>query len=97
METTVGHARIDEHEKMGNEANEYREAVRKVIETEVRNALDEEMRKAAKELLDEQRAAIRQLVEEHRLAIREAVEEEKKAIWTRLEELKKSILEFGLG
>ena len=97
METTVGHARKDEHEKMGNEANEYREAVRKVIETEVRNALDEEMRKAAQELLDEQRKAIRQLVEEQRLAIREAVEEERKAIWTRVEELRKAILKLGLG
>ena len=96
METTVGHARKAEHERMGNEANEYRGAVKKVIETEVRNALDEEMRKAAQELLDEQRKAIRQLVEEHRLAIREAVEEEKKAIWTRLEELRKSILKLGL-
>lgn len=97
METTVGHTREVEHGKMGNNVNEYREAVKKVIEAEVRNAIDEEMRKAAQELVDEQRKAIMQLVEEHKLAIREVVEEERKAIWTRLEELRKSILKFGLG
>ena len=97
METTVGQGREVEYAKTGKNMNEYREAVRKVIETEVRNLIDEEMRKAAHELLDEQKKAIRQLVEEHRLAIREVVEEEKKAIWARLEELRKSILKIGLG
>ncbi len=82
---------------MDSNGNEHREAVREVIETEVRNLIDEEMRKAAQELLDEQKKAIRQLVEEHRLAIREVVEDEKKAIWARLEELRKSILKLGLG
>jgi len=97
METTVGQGREAEYAKTGKNINEYREAVRKVIETEVRNALDEEMRKAAQELLDEQRKAIRQLVEEQRLAINEVVEEERKAIWTRVEELRKSILKLGIG
>ena len=96
METTVDHAREAEHGKMGNNVSEYRQAVRKVIETEVRNLIDEEMRKAAQELVDEQRKAIRQLVEEYKLAIREVVEEERKAIWIRLEELRKSILKLGL-
>ena len=97
METTVGNGREVAHGKTDHDANEYREMVRKLIETEVRNTIDEEMKKAAQELLDEQRKAIRQMVEEHRMAIREAVEEEKRAIWTRVEELKKSILKLGLG
>jgi len=97
METKAGQGREVKYSKVDSNVNEYREAVRKLIETEVRNALDEEMRKAAQELLDEQKKAIRQVVEEHRLAIREAVEEEKKAIGTRLEELRKSILKIGLG
>ena len=96
METTVGHEKEVEHDKMGTNVNEYREAVKKLIETEVRNTIEEEMRKAAQELLDEQRKAIKQMVEEHKVAIREAVEDEKKAIWTRVEELKKSILKLGL-
>ena len=94
METTVGHETEVEHGKVGSDVKEYRDAVRKLIETEVRNAIDEEMRKAAQELLEEQRKAIRQMVEEHKAAIKEAVEEEKKAIWTRVEELKKSILKL---
>lgn len=97
METTVDQGTEVEYAKTGKNMSEYRETVRKVIETEVRNLIDEEMRKAAQELLDEQKKAIRQLVEEHRLAIREVVEEEKKAIWARLEELRKSILKLGLG
>ena len=97
METKVGQGREVESGKTGTNMNEYREAVRKLIETEVRNVIDEEMRKAAQELLDEQRRAITQMVEEHRIAIREVVEEEKKAVWTRVEELRKSILKLGLG
>ena len=97
METTVDHKREVEHDKIDANVNEYREAVKKLIETEVRNAIDEEMRKAAQELLEEQRKAIKQMVEEHKVAIREAVEDEKKAIWTRVEELRNSILKLGLG
>ena len=97
METTVSQGKEIENSKIGSDVNEYREMVRKLIETEVKNTIDDEMRKAAQELLDEQRKAIRQMVEEHRVAIREAVEEEKKAIWTRVEELRKSILKLGLG
>ncbi len=97
METTVGQGRETERGKTGNNVNEYREAVRRLIESEVKNVIDEEMRKAAQELLEEQRKAIRQMVEEHRMAIREAVEEEKKAIQARVEELKQSILKLGLG
>ena len=96
METTVGQGKEVEHGKIGDNVNEYRDMVRKLIESEVRNTIDEEMRKAAQELLDEQRKAIRHMVEEHRTAIRQAVEEEKKAIWTRVEELKRSMLKLGL-
>lgn len=94
METTVDQGKEG---KFDTNVDEYRVAVKKLIETEVRNVIDEEMRKAAQELLEEQRKAIRQMVEEHRTAIRQAVEEEKKAIWARVEELKKSMLKLGLG
>ncbi len=93
METTIDQGK---EVKSDTGVHEYREAVKKLIETEVKNVIDVEMRKAAQELLDEQRKAIRQMVEEHRTAIREAVEEEKKAIWARVEELKKSMLKLGL-
>ncbi len=94
METTVDPGKVV---KVDTDVDEYRDAVKKLIEKEVKNVIDEEMRKAAQELLEEQRKAIRQMVEEHRTAIRQAVEEEKKAIWTRVEELKKSMLKLGLG
>ena len=86
-----------EQGKKSSDVDEYREAVRKTIEAEVKNALDEELRKAAEELLEEQRKAIRHMLEEHRKVIREAVEDEKKAIWKRVEELRKSISQLGIG
>ncbi len=97
METTVDQGKEVKYGETGTNVTEYREAVRKLIETEVRSVIDEDLRKAAQELLEEQRKAIREMVEEHRVAIREAVEEEKKAIRTRIEELKKSMLKLGLG
>lgn len=94
METTVGSEKVVQ---INSNADEYRKGVMSLIEVEVRNVIDEEMKKAAQELLDEQRKAIQQIVEEHRIVIREVVEQEKKAVWTRVEELRKSILKLGLG
>jgi hypothetical protein len=76
--------------------NEYRENIRKVMYDELRNALDEEIQKAAQELMEEQRKAIRQILEEHKAAIRQVVDEEKKTIWEKAELLRQSILKFGL-
>ena len=91
--------------KTGNESetrpnsnmDEYRKEVMYLIEAEIRNVIDDEMKKAAQEILDEQRKAIQQIVEEQKTVIREVVEQEKKAVWTRVEELRKSILKLGLG
>jgi len=80
-----------------NATVEYREAVKRLIETEVGNIIDEEIRKAARELAEEQRKAIREAVEEHKAVIRQVVEEEKKAIWARIEEFRKSIIRLGMG
>ncbi|MFH1382780.1 MAG: hypothetical protein ABIH70_07815 [Chloroflexota bacterium] len=73
MESTVDHKRDGIGLKAGSEVNEYRESVRKLIDTEVRNILDEETRKATRELIEEQRKAIRQIVDEHKLVIKEVV------------------------
>ena len=70
---------------MTNSKEEYRESIKKLIDTAVKDALDEEMHKATQELLEEQRATLRQIVDE-----------EKKAIWERAEELKESVLKLGL-
>ncbi len=90
MEITV------EHGKEGNSVDAKKKAVRELIEAEIRGVIDEEMRKAAEELMEEQRKVIRQMVEEQRRIIREVVEEEKKAIWARVEELRQSISKIGL-
>ncbi len=97
METISQASTEVEYEKGRTDANVYRDAVKKTIEAEVKNTLDEELRKAAEELLEEQRKAIRHMLEEHRKVIREAVEDEKKAIWKRVEELRKSISQLGIG
>ena len=97
METGVDQGQEVSMDGVDSDVGDYRDAVKKLIETEVKNTIDEELRKAAQELLEEQKKAISHMVEEHKLAIREAVEEEKKVIWTRVEELRKSILKLGIG
>jgi len=69
----------------------YRDAVRKMFEAEIRNIMDEELRKAVTELAEEQKKAVRQVVEEQKKLIKEVVEEEKKVIWARVEDLRRSI------
>jgi hypothetical protein len=94
---TVNERRREHEPSGGNDSSAtQREAVKSLIEAELRNVLDEEMRKAAQELMEEQRKAIKQMVEEQKKVIWEAVEEEKKAIWSRVEELRESISKIGL-
>ena len=97
METIAEPGREAEYGKEGNKVGDYRDAVRQLIEKEMKSVVDEEMRKAAEELLEEQRKAIRQVLEEQKKTIREVVEEEKKAVWGRLEELRDSVSKLGLG
>jgi len=96
METVNERRREPELSKGSDSPATQREAVKSLIEAELRNVVDEEMRKAAQELLEEQRKAIKQMVEEQKKVIWEAVEEEKKAIWSRVEELRQSISKIGL-
>lgn len=96
METIAKPKRETEYGKESYSADAQREAVRKLIEAEIKSAVDEELGKATQELLEEQTKAIRQMLEEQRKIIREAVEEEKKAIWARVEELRQSISKIGL-
>lgn len=69
----------------------YRDTVKKMFEAEIRNIMDEELRKAVSELAEEQKKAVRQVIEEQKKLIKEVVEEEKKAIWARVEDLRRSI------
>jgi len=77
--------------------DEYRASMRQLIQTEVNNVIDQEIRAAAKELMEEQRKAIREAIEEHRLIIRQVVEEEKAAIHAKVDELRRSIVRLGMG
>ena len=96
METIAKSGTEAEQVRESNSMEAQREAVRRLIEVEIRSVVDEELRKAAQELLEEQRKAISQMVEEQRMVIREVVEEEKKAIWSRVEDLRQSISRIGL-
>ena len=78
--------------RVGGDKEEYRSLLKKMIDTTVRQSLDEEMRKATLEMQEEQRRAIKEILEEQRVMVRKLVEEEKKAIWTRVEETRRSIL-----
>jgi hypothetical protein len=74
--------------------DEYRENVRRMMQDEVRNIIDDEMRKAIQELLEEQRNAIKLISNEQKAVIRQIVEEEKKLIWERSEMLAQSSLKL---
>ena len=76
--------------------DEYREAIRKQLNDEVKKIDDLEIQNAAQELIEEHKKAIRQVVEEYRSAIRQIVEEEKGEIWKKAETLKKSMLKLGM-
>ena len=80
--------------------SDYRDAVKKLIEGEMENVIEEEMRKATEELLEEQRKTIREAVEEQKKIIREVVNKEKEMVRARVEEriteLRKSISKIGL-
>jgi F0F1-type ATP synthase membrane subunit b/b' len=78
------------------EKDEYREAIRKQLNDEVKKIYDLEIQSATQELIEEHKKAIRQVVEEYRNAIRQVVEEEKQEIWKKAEILKKSMLKLGL-
>jgi len=79
------------------EKDDYRASVRKLIEKEAEPIVEEEIRKAAQELIEEQRLAIKEAVDQHRVLVREVVEEEKLAIRSRVEELRRSIMTLGMG
>lgn len=68
-----------------------------LIETEVRELLTDEIRKASQEIMEENKKAIQQLVEEHRLIIGQIVESEKTSIQGRIKDLRRSILRSGLS
>jgi CHASE3 domain sensor protein len=70
---------------------EHRDSVRRMIRAEIGDAIEEEIRKAAREMAEEQRKAISEEIEEHRLAIRHVLDEEKAAIRERVQELTHSI------
>jgi hypothetical protein len=96
MESKVGRSPDSGKIAMVGDKTEYREAVRKQLNDEVRKIIDLEMQKAAQELIEEHKKATRQVVEEYRSAIHQIVQEEKEEIWKKAETLKKSILQLGL-
>ena len=77
--------------------DDYREAIKKMVEDNIRKDVEEELRKAADELLAARNQAIKQVLDEQRAAIRLVVEEEKKAIWARLEDLRDSLFNYSLN
>lgn len=87
IETTV-----ENQIQLDSNVDEYPKGVVNLVETEVCNVIEEEMKKTVQELLDEQRKATQQILEEHKIALREVVEQGKQAALTRVVELQKSIL-----
>jgi hypothetical protein len=96
MEVKVSSASQVKAGPVGNDIDQYREAVRKLINSEVKKTLEEEVQKAALEILEDQKKAIREILDEHKRAIQQVVEEEKKDVWEKAEALMQSIVKMGL-
>jgi hypothetical protein len=96
MESKIKSAADNGKSNMVEEKDEYREAIRKQLNDEVKKIYDLEIQSAAQELIEEHKKAIRQVVEEYRSVIRQIVEEEKQEIWKKSETLKRSMLKLGL-
>ena len=96
MEAIFGQRKNDTTVTVAGDMDKYRESVRKLIDAEVKGALEQEVKKAVQELREEQKKAIAQILDEHKTAIRQIVEEEKKAIWKKADTLRESILKVGL-
>jgi uncharacterized membrane protein len=89
-------AAVNEKGAAAGGKEEYREAIRKQVNSEIKKIFDLEIQKASEELAEENKKAIRQVVEEYRTTIHQVVEEEKKKIWEKAESLKKSMLNIDL-
>jgi hypothetical protein len=83
---------VAEFVKINDDPDDSKQALRSLLEVEVKHVMDEEIKKAKQELITEQRKAIIQILEENKKIIRELVEEEKTAIWDKVAELRKSLL-----
>jgi hypothetical protein len=88
--------RDQEKEPISISTEDYRASMKRLIQKEVGDILDEELRIASKEIIEAQRAAIRETLQEHRLVINAVVEEEKRTIRSRVDELKRSIIKLGM-
>jgi ATP-dependent Zn protease len=72
-------------ETISSSPDEYRTSVKNLIQKEVGDIIDEEMRKAAR------------AVNEYKSVIKQVVEEEKISIRMKMEEIRRSIIKLGLG
>jgi predicted house-cleaning noncanonical NTP pyrophosphatase (MazG superfamily) len=75
---------------------EYRKALRKQLDDEVKKIIDVEMQKATLEIMEEHKKAMRQTIEDYRFTIRQIVEEEKSEIWKKAVTIKKFTLQLGI-
>ena len=96
MESKIGRATDSGKGTILEDKDEYREAIRKQLNDEVKKIYDLEMKSAAQILIEEHKKAIHQVVEEYRSVLNQVVEEEKAEIWKKAEMLKKSMLKLGL-
>jgi hypothetical protein len=83
---------VEEFAMTQDNQDDYKQALKSLIEDEVKQTIDEEIKKAKQELMTEQRKAILQIVEENKAMIRELVGEEKAAIRDKAADLRKSLL-----
>ncbi len=78
-------------------SDEFREYFTRLMEREIEAAGDDEIRRAALELVQEERRSVHGAVDEHKRVVRNVVEEQKLKMRDSIEELRRSIANLGQG
>ena len=96
-ETSTNENRVSDVNENVTKRDDSLDSVKNTIDQEIRTIIEDEIKKAAKELADEQEIVIRVAVEEHKKIIQEVLEQEKLSIRAKKEDIRKSIIRYGMG
>jgi hypothetical protein len=82
--TAIDKNKVSERGLGSIDEENYRQLLRRTINTHLQKNFDDEIQKAHLEMREEQRRAINEIVEEQRIMVEKIVNEEKQAIWDRV-------------
>jgi polyhydroxyalkanoate synthesis regulator phasin len=88
---------VEQQPAVSTATDDYRAAAQQTVEGAIGDLMKEEIRSAARELVEEQKKAIRQALEQRKTTIREVVEAEKVAARGSIGEVRRQMRSLALG